>query len=253
MTHPLKWLALVALERAELPPFDQVASWYAERYPDAPAPQPSGATDKLLTMTLGEFTAAATLVPRPIPWSQLEGPCATAWYWPDAAEALRPHEAHLLITVIDEGGRPIDKASALTRLTAAITANAPSVGVFWGPGRLVHPPGAFVEQAAHVSPENLPLFLWIDFRMEQTDDGALRLFTTGLEALGESELEVPRYVGNPQDLLDFVYNIAHYSLSRRKTINDGDTIGVTDDVQATARRGPSMQGGDAEVVQLTFE
>lgn len=253
MTHPLKWLALVALERAEMPPFDQVAAWYAERYPDAPAPLAAGATDKLQTVTLGEFTAAATLVPRPIPWSQLEGPCATAWYWPEAAEALRPHEAHLLVTLIDEGGRPIDKASALTRLTAAVTATAPSVGVFWGPGRLVHPPAAFVEQAAHVSPDNLPLFLWIDFRIEQADDGSLRLFTTGLEALGETELEVPHYVGAAQDLLDFVYNIAHYLLSRRKTINDGDTIGVSEQVQATARRGPSMLGGEGEVIQLSFE
>ncbi len=230
-----------------------MAAWHAEHYPEAPQPQPSGSTDKLLTMTLGEFTAAVTLVPRPIPWSQLEGPCATAWYWSEAEGALRPHAAHLLVTLIDEGGRAIDKAAALTRLTAALAATAPSMGVFWGPGRLVHPPAAFIEQAADVREKNWPLFLWIDFRIEPMDDGSLRLFTTGLEALGETELEVPRYSGNAQNLLDFVYNIAHYVLSRRKKINDGDTIGLTDEVQVTARRGPSMLGGEGESLQLSFE
>ena len=46
------------------------------------------------------MTAAVTLVKQPIPWSQLEGPAAAAaWYWPEAAETLRPHEAHLLVTL----------------------------------------------------------------------------------------------------------------------------------------------------------
>jgi hypothetical protein len=253
MTHPLKWLALVALERSELPSFEKVAAWYVQHYPGAPAPQPSGATDNLLTMTLGEFTAAVTLVPRPIPWSQLEGPCATAWYWPGAAESLRPHAAHLLVTLIDEGGQTIEKSSALTRLTAAVVATSPSMGVFWGPGRMVHQSAAFIDQAAEVRVDNLPLFLWIDFRIERMDDGSLRLFTTGLEALGETELEVPHFVGDAQTLLDHVYNIAHYVLSRHKKINDADTFGLTEEVQVTAHRGPSILGGEAEALQLSFE
>ena len=36
-------------------------------------------------------------------------------------------------------------------------------------------------------------------------------------------------------------------------IRDGDTIGLTDAVQVTAHRGPSMLGGDLEVIQLQFE
>lgn len=262
MSHPLRWTALVALERPELPTYEQIAAWYAEHYPDAPPLVAAGSTENLRTFTIGEFTAAATLVPRPIPGAQLEGPAATAWYWPDAAATLAGHAAHILVTLVDEGGNAVGKATALTRLTAAIAATAPSVGVFWGPGRLVHPTAAFIEQAAHVSPHNLPLFAWVDFRVERVDDSgvggpggssALRLFTTGLEALGGQELEVARYEGNPQELLGFVYNIAHYQLDRRKLINDGDTIGLTDAVQVTARRGPSIFGGELEVIRLEFE
>jgi hypothetical protein len=253
MTHPLRWLTLVALERPALPAFEDVAARFADMYPEAPPLKLASSTENLLTFTLGEFTAAATLVPRPIPWSQLEGPAEMAWYWPGAADALRDHAAHLLVALVDEGGQAIDKALAATRLTAAAAAAAPSVGVFWGPGRLVHPPAAFLDQAAATCADNLPLFLWVDFRVEPLEDGAVRLFTTGLDALGGVELEVRRFQGDPQQLVKYVYNIAHYQIERRKLIKEGDVIGLTDEVQATARRGTSMLGGEMEVIRLEFD
>src|SRR5262245_59073023 len=84
MAHPLRWTALIALERPELPSFDDIAAWYADQFPSAPPLVAAGATDNLLTFSIGDLTAAATLVPRPIPAAQLEGPAATAWYWPGA-------------------------------------------------------------------------------------------------------------------------------------------------------------------------
>lgn len=253
MNNPLRWLALVMLDEPVLPAFDDVADFIAQQFPDAPPLKPSGATDNMFTCTIGEYTAAATLVPRPIPWSQLEGPCATAWYWPTAAEALRDHRAHLLVTLIDEGGKQIEKSVRLTQLTTGLVAHAPSPGVFWGPGRLVHPAEAFVEQAVQSTDDDLPLFLWIDFRVERTDSGGTRLYTTGLEALGQSELEVLDFPGTPQTLLEFAYNLAHYELLQGKRINDGDTIGVTDEVQVVAHRRPSMFDANLEVVQLEFQ
>jgi hypothetical protein len=253
MNHPLRWLSLVALEQALLPAFVEIARWMREHFPDGPAPQASGATDNLLTLTIGDMTAAVTLVPRPIPASQLEGPAETAWYWPSAAEAIASHQAHLLVTMVDEGGQAVEKAAVLTQLTAASAATSPAVGVFWGPSRTVHSPQAFVDQATQMREENLPLFLWIDFRIESVEGGAYRLYTTGLEALGQSELEVARFDGSPQELLDFTYNIAHYLLDKRKVVNDGDTIGLTDEVQATAHRGKSMLGGDMDVISLVFD
>lgn len=251
-TNPLRWLALVMLEEPRLPAFDDVASFIERNFADAPPLTAAGSTENLFTCMLGEYTAAATLVPRPIPWSQLEGPCATAWYWPTAAEAARQHKAHVLVTLIDEGGKPVEKSVRLTQLVAGVVGCSPSPGVFWGPGRLVHPKQAFIEQAVQSTPANLPLFLWIDFRVERSNDG-MRLYTTGLEALGKTELEASDFPGQPQQLLEFAYNIAHYQLCKGKHINDGDTVGLTDEVQAVVRRGPSMFDPKLEVLQLEFQ
>ena len=42
-------------------------------------------------------------------------------------------------------------------------------------------------------------------------------------------------------------------LDMRKVLDDGDTIGVTEQVQVVAHRGPSMLGGEMEVIRLDFE
>src|SRR5689334_22912247 len=35
---------------------------------------------------------AVSLMPAPIPWSSLEGPCATSWWWPQATAQMRGHK-----------------------------------------------------------------------------------------------------------------------------------------------------------------
>ena len=253
MDNPLRWLALVILDEATLPEFEDVARHVGETYVDGPSMSVAGRTENLFTCSIGDYTAAVTLVPKEIPWSQLEGPCATAWYWPDAEKALRPHQAHLLVTLVDEGGKESHKATALTQLVAGLVSSTQSCGVFWGPGRLVHPPRAFLDQAATLAADDMPLFLWVDFRVERTQTGGTRLYTTGLEALGYIELEVADFPGEPQTLLEFAYNIAHYQLTQAKEINEGDTIGLTDEVQVVASRVPSMFDESLEVVGLQFQ
>jgi len=270
MTHPLRWLALIALDTPEMPAEQEIRESLDRQFPKAGPLVATESTNSLITGTLEQYTVAAALVPRPIPWPQLEGPCDTAWYWPQAADTLRNHGAHLLVTLVDEGGKSVDKSIHLTQWVTALTtaffppnsqatSRATPLGIFWGPGRLIHPRQAFVDQALQMTRSNLPLYLWIDFRIETIpadrppDGDSLRLYTTGLEALGQTELEVSEHRGNPQQLLEFVYNVAHYLLAQRKIVNDGDTIGLTDQVQATIHQGKSMLDGTTDVLCLEFQ
>ena len=38
MNHPLRWLSLVALERAELPTFAEIVRWLKQHAPASPLP-----------------------------------------------------------------------------------------------------------------------------------------------------------------------------------------------------------------------
>ena len=65
----------------------------AKTWPDLP---PAGETEKknkkdkhTVSFSLGDTHVILALMPGPIPWSDLEGPCATSVLWRDATEVLR--------------------------------------------------------------------------------------------------------------------------------------------------------------------
>lgn len=252
MSKKNTWIALVALAEPLLPAPEDVAAEVARRWPDAEPLKLTSQTEAMATFEWGDATIAYTLVPRPIPWSQLEGPCSIAWYWPEAEQAFRSQSAHLFVTLFDEGRKAVDKAIRLTQFTAALASLAPAMGIVWGAAGNVHEPEAFDELAREMNPDHLPLHLWIDFRMEPIEEDGWRLFTTGLEPLDHPEIEVVRYDGDPQELLDHVYNIAHYLLDKGVSLQNGETIGLTDSLQASVRHDTSMLGGDQQVIQLEF-
>lgn len=123
----------------------------------------------------------SSLMPRPIPWSELEGPCATAWWWPDAAPRMKEHKYHFWVTLIGGEIEPVERRLILTRAVTAIIGATDAIGVYWGEGTLVHEPKEFVRQATSATPDNIPGPLWIDVRVEHNDDGSFRCFTTVMQ------------------------------------------------------------------------
>lgn len=247
-------IALVALSESVLPDAEHVAAHFAQL--DADGPRVASQSNNAFTLAWDAdgATANVTLVDQPIPWEKLEGPCATAWYWPDAEATLRPHQRHLFVTLLDEGRKKVNASWRLTRLLVALARHSPALGLVWGSSGGVHKPADFAALAEQSSGDNLPLNLWVDFRAYELDGGAgFGLFTTGLEALGHRELEVERFAGEAEKLVGAAYNIAHYVLDKDATLKDSEVIGLPDESQVTVRESRSMVDPEAEVFQLEFE
>ena len=70
-------------------------------------------------------------MPAPIPWSDLEEPCSTSVLWTNAAEEIRAHETHIIVTILSELNK-VEQAILLTKATAAVLAACDAaVGVYW--------------------------------------------------------------------------------------------------------------------------
>ena len=246
------WTAMVAVADEACPAWTDFPDLLRDRWPDAPPLAEFSQKGNVATFRLGEATGAITYLPRPIPLAHLEGPCQCAWYWPQATEEMARHRGHLLVTLLDEGRDSLVKAMGLTHLVAATLGATQPIGVVWCPAGLVHAPAPFLELSQSIVRESLPLFLWVDFRVELTPSGELRLFTTGLAPLDVREVEVPRFRGDPRALREAAYNVAHYAIDRVKTLSDGDTLGVAGKAELTIRLGPSMLDGDTPVYSLEF-
>lgn len=261
MSNNSRWIALAALSQPHLPEGDTLAAEVDKLFPDHPTPLVSSQTPAGVTISLGEehdVTLNVTLIDKPIPWSRLEGPCATAWYWPEAEQVLRSHAAHLFVTMLDEEPKALAQAQRLTSLLTAVAAVSPTVGLVWGATGAVHEPNAFAQLASTATPDNLPLNLWIDFRVYEKDPqpgtpgGDFGFFTTGMESLGYREFETPEYRGDPQHLIGAAYNIVHYTLEKQAHLQDAEVIGLPDESQVTLRESKSVIDPEQDVFRLEF-
>lgn len=197
--------------------------------------------------------ATVSHMPGPVPWSDLAGPASAAWHWKEAAEVLGSHESHFLVGLLrDDGSPPLKRAITLTLLTASVIECAPGcTGVYWGSGTAVTPAERFARSAELMTPDELPLFSWIEFRVFQGEQPETWcVFTTGMKALGHLEIEARDSRVGPSELVDRVYGIAHYLTQAGPVLKDGDTVGDSAEERIHIRHSPSAWDREGPVLWL---
>lgn len=235
-------LAFVTLgaDSGPMTPEAVAAAWQRAWPSEEPLEELQG-SDGALTFSFMGAMGMIGHMPRPIPWSDLEGPASCAWHWPEAVSVLRDHASHLIVGVRVADDSPMNCAIRLTLLTAAICAAAPSAtAVYWPSGTCVSSAPRFIELAREMRPDSLPLLAWVEFRVFPNDDRSRwSVFTTGLKPLGLMEIEVRDAQGSPSVLVEKVLDMADYLSQVGLVLKDGDTIGTTADEKLSIHHVPS--------------
>ncbi len=251
MSKSLSRSAQVALRAPQLPAFPTLAGFHTKHFPTVPAfsaEAESSATG--ISFGGAESTFSVTLSPSPMPWSELVGPCETAWHWPQATKRLQVHSAHLVVTATSSTLDVIDLTLALTRVVAAAALATPALGIYWDAAMQVHNVKNFVVEAEKATRTQLPLYLWLRFGLVREDDGSNSLYTTGLSELDRMEVELPHSALDPQTMVDRAFNIAHYLLEKGPVLDDGQTIGVSEDERFIIAHAPSILDPERRVYSL---
>jgi hypothetical protein len=226
---------------------DLKATW-----PSLPEIGPAEENDNTLAFSVGETQVICGLMPAPIPWSDLQGPCATSWLWKEAASVLKQHKNHLIVTVMGDEN-PLNRIKLLSMTTASILATCPqAMGVYWGEATLVVSPELFRDFATQMLPEGLPLYIWIDFRVGRNESGGCSGFTTGLKALGHMELETLNSPEPPGELRERLFGLACYLIENGPVIRDGDTVGEDANERIQVGYSPSSFGQEGPVMRLNY-
>lgn len=224
----------------------------SETWPSLPEVGLLSKDDQALAFDVSDSWVAIAHMPAPIPWGDLEGPCATSWIWPNAEADLKKHTAHVIVTVSSEE-EPIERAKLLTQVCASILETTEgSIGVYWGDATLVVRKDIFREFAVEILPDGLPIYAWIDFRVGRNEEGLTSGFTTGLKALGHMELETENATDTPGDLRERLVAIAGYLLENGPVIKDGNTVGEDENERITVRYAKSAFGHKGKVMRLDY-
>ena len=245
-------LAMICLSAPALPTVEALGS-ALEALGEGPSVENAKLEDEVLSFDFGGATAFVSLMPGPIPWEDLEGPCATAWHWEEAESVLREHKAHLIVVLTGNAGDAIEQHLRLTRLVAAAAEASEALGVYWGGAPLVQPREAFFEVAQEAGRDNLPLELWVEQRLFSSAPETVSVFTAGMDKLGAMEVEVREAHGDPSEVMALVYGIAQYLVLNGNVIQDGDTVGGSEEERVTARHVDSEWERAGKVLLLELE
>ena len=204
-------LAIVLFQDTPTLSASDVTAYLSANWSNLPVASETGEEDNTISFRLGTADVAIGIMPAPVPWADLEGPCATGRLWPDSAAALSGHAAHAIVTMMGELPA-IQLSSLLTQVTAAVCgASTQSLGVFWTNAVMVVRKDVFLDFATQILPKGSPLPIWVDFRVGRTESGnASAGFTAGLAALGLMEIEAQDATESPSELRQRLEAIAQY-------------------------------------------
>ena len=246
-------ISMVMLADDDIPDLATLSNFMRENYPDLPEVSNAEAAEGTYAFRVGEADVVLGKMCAPIPWSDLEGPCATSILWRNAESEIQEHKTHIIVTVSATTDL-VSLSNLLTQATAAVLAACPSaIGVYWGNATLLVPKALFVEFATAILPEGPPVHIWIDTRVGRQESKGSAGFTSGLEALGYMEIETDASPEEPGALRERLYSLADYVLSAGRTINDGDTVGEDAGEKIRVVYSESVFGKENTVMKLVYE
>ena len=163
------------------------------------------------------------------------------YLWKDATEVARQHEAHILVSVTGDQSNLLERAKLFTRATSSCLKQSYATAVYTD--GMVFQPEFYRDMAALLQEDELPVMDWIWFGIYRTQKGIPGIYTYGLRKFGKEEIEV--YApADLSDIRDFLMDIVHYILSDDVTLQDGETIGFSEEqkLAITLSEGIALDG-----------
>lgn len=194
-------------------------------------------------------TVSIGLIPKPLPRGEIDHMCKWAWYWRSACEAMEGHQAHLHVMVL---GTDLDKVGAALLQThvAAALMDDNALASYWGTS--LQSREAFLKQSARASRDNLPVWLWVNFRLANDVAKGWTISTQGMEAFDLYEIESRDANVDGRKLFTLVAGMAEYLIKNGAIIKDGETVGDSPAENIRVRHAPSYWNEGRTVYRVVF-
>lgn len=232
------------------------ADWDAEQFKkdlledwdiacEAEADSEDGAS---LVFEVGESLVAVNMMAAPVPNEEAEYNAANNYLWPEAVEVTKSHQAHVMVAILNRGMTAIEAGLLFVKVCATCLRQPSAIGIYTS--GTVFQPEFYMEMAGITAEGNLPLFNWIYFGLYRDENG-MNGYTYGMTMFGKDEIEVLGSKAEPQELRDFLYNIADYILANEITLEDGETIGYSADQKLAITRSDGV-AVDGQSIKIAF-
>ena len=194
-------------------------------------------SDDAVVMRIGNMMLIATLFHGHIPDNEAEINAENNYMWPEAIEAAKAHKAHIMVAVLGEEEKLLERGKLFTKALAVCCKQKYATGIYTS--GVVFEPRFYEGLADMMKEDELPIFNWVWFGLYRRE-GGLNGYTYGMDVFGKEEMEVLNTDAEPEELRDFLASLASYVLACDVTLQDGETIGFSADDKHTITRSPGV-------------
>lgn len=190
-----------------------------------------------VVMRVGGMMLIVTLFHGHIPNNEAEINAENSYMWPEAVEVAKAHKAHIMVAVLGEEEKLLERGKLFTKAMAVCCKQKYATGVYTS--GVVFEPRFYEGLADMLKEDELPIFNWIWFDLYRSE-GGLNGYTYGMDVFGKEEMEVLNADAEPEELRDFLASLASYVLACDVMLKDGETIGFSADDKHTITRSPGV-------------
>lgn len=194
-------------------------------------------SDDAVVMRVGGMMLIVTLFHGHIPDNEAEINAENNYMWPEAVEVAKAHKAHIMVAVLGEEEKLLERGKLFTKAMAVCCKQKYATGVYTS--GVVFEPRFYEGLADMLKEDELPIFNWVWFGLYRSE-GGLNGYTYGMDVFGKEEMEVLNTDAEPEELRDFLASLASYVLACDVTLQDGETIGFSADDKHTITRSPGV-------------
>ena len=194
-------------------------------------------SDDAVVMRVGGMMLIVTLFHGHIPDNEAEINAENNYMWPEAVEVTKAHKAHIMVAVLGEEEKLLERGKLFTKGMAVCCKQKYATGVYTS--GVVFEPRFYEGLADMIKEDELPIFNWVWFGLYRSE-GGLNGYTYGMDVFGKEEMEVLNTDAEPEDLRDFLASLASYVLENDMELHAGETIGFAEDDKHAITRSPGV-------------
>lgn len=182
--------------------------------------------NETLSFTYNKCLVMASMVSVPVPNGEAVKNAETSIMWKEAVDVTKTHVAHIILTVVANDKNMDAKDVAIIFVKAASSLLKLKNAIGFNYCGTVFEPHFYINAAEIIKDGDIPLLNLVYFGIYRTRAG-INGYTFGLKYFNKKEIEVIGTEKTPNELNEFLYDIAYYVIENDITLNPGETIGFT--------------------------
>lgn len=172
-------------------------------------------------------TVAIGHMPVPIPLSDIKATAEYAYNWQTGLDDTKDHKSHLIVSLLNGKRDQLNRYKVFTNVICSLLRTTNAIGVYMGSQSLLIPKADYLDEAAQMSDDYLPVNLWVYFGL-RVANGRNSGYTYGLKQFNKAEMEILNSSKGLHDIRGFLFNITHYILLYNVVFRNGETIGSSE-------------------------